>query len=95
MEVNESLRRIFYPNSVVVIGVSERPENLARLIIDNLHNFGYKGKVFAAGRTKRIVQGIPIASSLDDIPGGLDLAVILTPAVTVPDLMESCARKGI
>ena len=65
------------------------------MIIDNLHNFGYKGKVFAVGRTKGIVQGIPIASSLDDIPDGLDLAVILTPAATVPDLMEACARKGI
>ena len=65
------------------------------MIIDNLHNFGYKGKVFAVGRTKGIVHGIPIASSLDDIPDGLDLAVILTPAATVPDLMEACARKGI
>ncbi|HUK51402.1 MAG TPA: acetate--CoA ligase family protein [Terriglobales bacterium] len=94
-EVNEALQRIFYPNSVVVIGVSERPENLARMIIDNLHNFHYNGKVFAVGRTKGIVHSIPITTSLDDVPDGLDLAVILTPAATVPGLMESCARKGI
>jgi acyl-CoA synthetase (NDP forming) len=86
---------IFYPNSIVVIGVSERPENLARTIVINLSTFGYKGRVFAVGRRKGIVQGIPIATSLDQVPDGLDLAVILTPAATVPDLVEACGRKGI
>ena len=89
------MQRIFYPSSLVVIGVSERPDNLARIIIANLHNFGYKGKVFAVGRRTGIVLGIPIAASLSEIPDGLDLAVILTPAATVPELMESCGRKGI
>jgi acetyltransferase len=86
---------IFYPRSVVVIGVSERPENLARIILSNLHAFQYKGQVFAVGRREGTIDGIPIAASLDEIPDGLDLAVILTPAGTVPDLVESCGRKGI
>jgi acetyltransferase len=89
------MQRIFYPRSVVVIGVSERPENLARLIIANLQAFRYKGQLYAVGRRKGIVSGIPIAMSLDEVPDGLDLAVILTPAATVPELMESCGRKGI
>ena len=92
---DESMQRIFYPRSVVVIGVSERPENLARLIIANLQAFGYKGRIYAVGTRKGTVQGIPIVSSLDEIPDGLDLAVILTPAATVPELMEACGRKGI
>jgi acyl-CoA synthetase (NDP forming) len=89
------MQRIFYPESIVVIGVSERPENLARTIVANLCAFGYKGKLFAVGRKEGSVQGIPIATSLDQVPDGLDLAVILTPAATVPDLMETCGRKGI
>jgi len=89
------MQRIFYPRSVVVIGVSERPDNLARLIIANLQAFRYNGQLYAVGRRKGIVYGIPIASSLDEVPDGLDLAVILTPAATVPELMESCGRKGI
>ncbi|MGB9024255.1 MAG: acetate--CoA ligase family protein [Candidatus Bathyarchaeia archaeon] len=89
------MQRIFYPNSIVVIGVSERPENLARSIIANLCTFGYKGRVFAVGRKEGSVHGIPIATSLDQVPDGLDLAVILTPAATVPDFMEACGRKGI
>ena len=86
---------IFYPSSIVVVGVSERPENLARTIIANLCAFGYKGKLFAVGRKEGSVQGIPIATSLDQVPDGLDLAVILTPAATVSGLMEECGRKGI
>lgn len=89
------MQRIFYPNSIVVIGVSERQENLARTIIANLCTFGYKGRLFAVGRKEGSVHGIPIATSLDQVPDGLDLAVILTPAATVPDFMEACGRKGI
>jgi len=94
-ELIESMRRIFYPDSIVVIGVSERPDNLARTIVANLCSFGYKGRLFAVGRREGIVQGITIATSVDQVPDGLDLAVILTPAATVPDLMEACGRKGI
>jgi acetyltransferase len=94
-ELIESMRRIFYPDSIVVIGVSERPDNLARTIVANLCSFGYKGRLFAVGRRTGMVEGIPIATSLDQVPDGLDLAVILTPAATVPDLMEACGRKGI
>jgi acetyltransferase len=89
------MQRIFYPQSIVVIGVSERPDNLARTIVGNLCHFGYKGELFAVGRREGNVQGIPIATSLDQVPDGLDLAVILTPAAIVPDLMEACGRKGI
>ena len=94
-ELIESMQRIFYPDSIVVIGVSERPDNLARTIVANLCYFGYKGRLFAVGRREGIVQGITIATSLDQVPDGLDLAVILTPAATVPDFMEACGRKVI
>ncbi len=89
------MRRIFYPNNIVVIGVSERPDNLARNIIANLHAFGYPGQLYAVGRQTGEVQGVPIVTSLDQVPDNLDLAVVLTPAAAVPDLMEECGRKGI
>jgi acyl-CoA synthetase (NDP forming) len=89
------MQRIFYPESLVVIGVSDRPENLARNIITNLSSFGYKGKVHAMGQRTGVVNGIHVVTSLDQIAEAVDLAVILTPAATVPDLMEACGRKGI
>ena len=89
------MKRIFSPDSIVVIGVSERPDNLARNIIANLRTFRYQGDLYAVGLRKGEVFGIPIVDSLDMVPDNLDLAVILTPADTVPDLMDTCGRKGI
>lgn len=89
------MKRIFSPDSIVVIGVSERPDNLARNIIANLRTFRYQGDLYAVGLRTGEVYGIPIADSLDMVPDDLDLAVILTPAHTVPDLMDTCGRKGI
>jgi acetyltransferase len=89
------MHRIFYPQSIVVIGVSEKPDNLARTILLNLRTFGYSGALYAVGRERGQVYGVPIVPSLDEVPDGLDLAVILVPAPLVPGLMETCGRKGI
>lgn len=89
------MHRIFYPQSIVVIGVSEKPDNLARNILLNLRTFGYSGALYAVGRERGEVYGVPIVPSLDEVPDGLDLAAILVPAPLVPGLMEACGRKGI
>ncbi len=87
--------KIFYPDSVAVIGASDRPDNLSANIIANLLEFDYGGDIYAVGLREGQVHGIPILTSVDALPDGIDLAVILTPAVTVPDLLEACGKKGI
>jgi len=89
------LEKIFYPDSVVVIGASERPDNLAANIIGNLREFDYSGDIHAVGLQRGEVHGIPILPSIEALPDGVDLAVILTPAATVPDLLEACGKKNI
>jgi acyl-CoA synthetase (NDP forming) len=87
--------KIFYPDSVVVIGASEMPDNLGANIIANLQEFGYNGNIHAVGLRSGKVHGVPILASVDELPDGVDLAVILTPAATVPALIENCGEKGI
>jgi acyl-CoA synthetase (NDP forming) len=87
--------KIFYPDSVVVIGVSERPDNLAATIVRNMLEFDYSGDIYAVGLQRGEVHGVPILTSVESLPDGVDLAVILTPAATVPDLLEACGAKGI
>ena len=89
------MHKIFYPNSVAVIGVSEQPDNLAASIVRNLLDFGYKGTIYAIGLQDGISHGIPILTSVGALPDDVDLAVILTPAATVPELLDACGRKGI
>jgi acyl-CoA synthetase (NDP forming) len=95
MAGGKAVDRIFYPDSVVVIGVSEQPDNLAANIISNLLEFGYNGGIHAVGLRSGKVHGIPILTSVESLPDGVDLAVILTPAVTVPRLLEACGKRGI
>jgi len=87
--------KIFYPDSVAVIGVSERPDNLAANIIANMLEFGYGGDIYAVGLQSGEIRGIPVLTSVESLPEGVDLAVILTPAAAVPDLLDACGAKGI
>jgi len=80
---------------VVVVGVSERPDNLARDIVENLFEFQFNGEIFFVGKKGGILFGRRICTSMEDLPEGIDVAVILTPALTVPGILESCGQKGI
>jgi acyl-CoA synthetase (NDP forming) len=87
--------QLFYPKSVVVVGVSERADNLARNIVENLFEFQFNGEIFFVGKKGGILFGRRICTSMEDLHEGIDVAVILTPASTVPGILESCGQKGI
>jgi acyl-CoA synthetase (NDP forming) len=89
------MREIFYPTSVAVIGVSDKPDNLGRNIIANLVDFGFGGIVYPVGPSGGFVQTHRIYRSISDISDPIDLAVILTPARTVPGILENCGQKGV
>jgi acetate---CoA ligase (ADP-forming) len=89
------MHEIFYPTSVAVIGVSSQPTNLGRNIVANLVEYGFNGIVYAVGPKGGMIETRRIYRSVLDIPDHVDLAVILTPARTVPGIMEECGQKGI
>jgi acyl-CoA synthetase (NDP forming) len=87
--------QLFNPKSVVVIGVSENPNNLARIIVQNLFEFQFHGEILLIGQKEGTLFGRGICTSMEDLKEGIDVAVILTPAQTVPGILESCGRKKI
>jgi acetyltransferase len=89
------MHEFFYPKSVAVIGVSDKPDNLGRNIVGNLVEFGFGGIVYPVGPSGGFVQTHRIYRSISDIPDHIDLAVILTPAKTVPAVLEECGQKGV
>ncbi len=89
------MREFFYPSSVAVIGVSDRPDNLGANIVANLVEYGFNGIVYAVGPRGGVIETRRIYPSVVDIPDPVDLAVILTPARTVPGVLEECGQKGI
>lgn len=89
------MKQFFYPGSVAIIGVSERKNNLARNIINNCLEFGFRGDIYGVGRRAGHVSGIPIQSSIESLPHSIDLAIILTPAQTIAGIMAELGKIGV
>ncbi|WP_435011433.1 bifunctional acetate--CoA ligase family protein/GNAT family N-acetyltransferase [Tundrisphaera lichenicola] len=89
------LDAIFEPRSVAVIGASERPGSVGRTILRNLIDNPFGGTVYPVNPNRKNVLGIRAYPSVKDVPEPVDLAVIVTPAATVPDLMGECADAGV
>ena len=89
------MEKLFYPDSIVVFGVSPRENNLGKIIVGNLLRFEYPGKIYMYSPRGGVIFGQQIISNLEDIPPGIDLGVIITPALTVPQILETCGKKGI
>jgi acyl-CoA synthetase (NDP forming) len=91
-----SMNDFFNPRSVVVIGASSSPFNLGATICRGLKTFlSYPGDVYAVNRKGEDVYGCPGHVAVTDIPGEVDLAIVITPAVVVPEFLRQCGLKGI
>lgn len=89
------MKQFFSPSAIAVFGVGAGPNNLAKNIIQNCLNMGFKGDVFPVGRTPGKVFGKEILTDPECLPEGIDLAVILIPSKSVGKTLELCGRKGI
>jgi len=89
------MKEFFYPSSVAVIGVSNSPDNLGRNIISNLIEYQFNGRFYAVGPKGGVLFGQKIFPNLEAIDDRIDLAVILTPAMTVREILKQCGEKGI
>lgn len=89
------MKKLFYPSSVVIFGISTHPANLGKEIARNLFEFRYNGVIHLVGKEGGVLFGRKIHDSLDEIDDSIDLAIILTPARSVPEILEQCGKKGI
>ena len=89
-----SLRNFFCPDSVAVIGAAREEEKVGRNIFDNIINSGYKGKLFPVNPKADKIHGIKCYHSVLDIPGDLDLAIIVIPVKFVLQVLEECSKKN-
>ncbi|HKJ27659.1 MAG TPA: CoA-binding protein, partial [Anaerolineales bacterium] len=87
----------FKPNAVAVIGASANSEKLGHAVLRNLIDGGYaaQGKVYPINPKADEILGLKTYPSVTDVPGPIDLAVIVIPHVYVPDALKTCGEKGI
>lgn len=86
---------IFAPKSVAVIGATEREGSVGRTIIWNLMSTSFGGTIFPVNPKRSSILGIKAYPSVSEIPDQVDLAVIVTPAPTVPGIISECVDAGV
>ena len=85
----------FKPKSVAVIGASKDPKKDGNIIVNNIINSDFRGAIYPVNPSADEVLGKKAYPSLKDIPGEVDLAVIIIPARFCVQAMEDCAGKGV
>ncbi|PVG83695.1 GNAT family N-acetyltransferase [Nocardioides gansuensis] len=90
-----SIERFFRPRSVAVIGASRRQETIGRALVRNLVLGDFTGRVYVVNPSAGSVAGMPAYSSVGDIPGEVDVAIVAVPADAVHDVVLDCAAKGV
>lgn len=89
------LDKIFRPGSIAVVGASNKEGSVGYSLMKNLLSGGFDGKIFPVNLKHKEIHKIPCFNSVRQIAESVDLAVIATPALTVPEVLKECGETGI
>ncbi|MFZ3049024.1 MAG: GNAT family N-acetyltransferase [Desulfatirhabdiaceae bacterium] len=90
-----NLDRIFEPRRVAVVGASEKAGSIGNALMKNLIDGGYKGMLLPVNPKYDTVHGLAAVKSVSALETGVDMVVIATPIVTVPDIVRQCVEKKV
>ncbi len=90
-----NLDKIFEPDSVAIIGASEKQGSIGYSLIKNILEGGYQGKVFPVNPRHKFIEGLKAYSSVSKIKQPIDLAVIATPIAKSPSIIKECVKAEI
>lgn len=94
-EKGSGLRPFFEPNGVAVFGSLKEWMGLGYGVIRNMRDFGFTGKIYPINPSCNEVLGLRTYSTVDEVAEPIDLAVVITPPPTVPEIIEQCAQAEI
>ena len=90
-----ALEPLFLPRSVAVIGATDRPGTVGRSVVANLMESKFPLKIYPVNPSHPEVAGIKTVKQIADVQGGVDLAIVVTPAQTVPQIIGECVGAGV
>ena len=90
-----SIHRFFHPTSVAIVGASRRQDTIGQLLVRNLVNADFTGRVYVVNPAAGAVSGMPAYKSVNEIPDDVDVAIVAVPAEAVTDVVLDCAAKGV
>ena len=89
------IESIMDPEAVAVVGASKNQTKRGFQAIRTLMLDGFEGKVYPVNPKEKSILGLPCYPRVSDIPGPVDLALITTPAATLPSVLDDCGKKGV
>src|SRR5512141_17033 len=93
--MSDSLQPLFRPNRLAVIGASAKPGKLGFTIFKNILDAGFGGQVIPVNPKGETILGVPSVKSLDEVPSGTDLAVVIIPASSVPEAILQLGERKV
>src|SRR5579864_9156071 len=90
-----ALDAFFSPKNVVLIGATDKHGSVGRTVLLNLTHGPFGNRVYAVNPKRSEVLGVPSFPSVAALPEPVDLAIVVTPATTVPDVVGECVDAGV
>lgn len=90
-----SIERFFNPRSVAIVGASRRQETIGQVLVRNLVNGDYTGRIYVVNPSADSVSGMPAYRRVQDVPDNVDVAIVAVPAESVSEVVLDCAAKGV
>jgi acetyltransferase len=89
------LKKVFEPQSIAVVGASERPDSVGTRVLQNIRDGGFTGDIYPVNPKYDSIQGLPAYASVSDIDHPIDLVVIAIPAASIPAVITECGEHRV
>ena len=89
------IARLMRPRSIAIVGISPEPSSAGFLMLKTLEDYGYSGAIHLVSRNRSEINGRPCVKTIEDLPDGVDAAMLLIPRVAIEDAVKSCAKQKI
>ena len=90
-----SFDRLLRPRSIAIVGASSTPATLGAGVLSNLERASFNGKLYLINPRRTEIRGRPCLPSIDNLPDGVDCAVLAIPRGEVYDAVTACSRRGV
>lgn len=89
------MQELFYPDSIAIIGASRNKSKIGSIILHNILKTNYKGDLFLVNPSARQIEGYPVYQSINQLPQGIKVAIVVIPSGFVLETVEELGKKGI
>jgi acetate---CoA ligase (ADP-forming) len=94
-ETRIDIARLIRPRSIAIVGISPEPGSPGFGVLGNLERCGYRGAIHLVSRGRSEVAGRKCVASIDELPDGVDLAMLMLPRAAIEESVALCARRGV